>query len=169
MYSALFVHHTKKASFCSWSLFGFALGCSPGTLCNVNVRTSGSKSGWMTVRERGCSVYRKEEEQKPSLDSHFLHVVMKPNAVLSCTDCGNKYLKNYPHKHVNSVIISEYPRAEVIPAVVSQMAGSDATVMCSVSGAPTPELSWSLNSSDHPPLSTSLAVTSCFKYKASSE
>ncbi|XP_051750852.1 neurotrophic tyrosine kinase, receptor, type 2b [Ctenopharyngodon idella] len=53
----------------------------------------------------------------------------------------------------------EYPRVEVIPAVVSQMAGSDATVICSVSGAPTPELFWSLNSSDHPPLSTSHEIS----------
>ncbi|TRY54314.1 hypothetical protein DNTS_021292 [Danionella cerebrum] len=53
----------------------------------------------------------------------------------------------------------EYPRVEVIPSIVSQMAGSDATVMCSASGAPTPELSWSLNSSEHPPLSTSHEIS----------
>ncbi|XP_036436155.1 neurotrophic tyrosine kinase, receptor, type 2b [Colossoma macropomum] len=48
----------------------------------------------------------------------------------------------------------EYPRVEVIPNVVTQMAGSDAIVACSASGAPAPVVSWNVNSTDHPPLTT---------------
>lgn len=62
------------------------------------------------------------------------------------------------HEHLSNSL-SEFPHVEVIPAVVNQMAGSDATVMCSGYGAPPPELSWSLNSSDHPSLTTSHEVT----------
>ncbi|XP_076868192.1 neurotrophic tyrosine kinase, receptor, type 2b isoform X2 [Brachyhypopomus gauderio] len=46
----------------------------------------------------------------------------------------------------------EYPRVQVIPHVVTQMAGSDAIVSCNASGAPAPVLFWNL---DHPPLATS--------------
>lgn len=53
----------------------------------------------------------------------------------------------------------EHPHVEVNPLVVNQMAGSDATVICNVSGAPPPDLSWSLNSSEHPPLITSYKVS----------
>ncbi|KAA0716506.1 BDNF/NT-3 growth factors receptor [Triplophysa tibetana] len=52
----------------------------------------------------------------------------------------------------------EHPLVEVNPMVVTQMAGSEATVICNVSGAPDPELSWSLNSSEHPPLITDYEV-----------
>lgn len=159
MYTVLF------ASFCFWSLFGFALGCSLGTHCNVHVRTSGSKSGWMTVKETFCSVYRKEEEQKPSLGSLCLHVVLKINYInYWSTICYNFNVLG----NIKIVwFFSEYPRVEVFPTDVSQMAGSDATVLCNASGSPTPELSWTLNSSEHPPLSTSHEVTLCLlvKYK----
>ncbi|XP_057205108.1 BDNF/NT-3 growth factors receptor-like [Triplophysa rosa] len=53
----------------------------------------------------------------------------------------------------------EHPHVEVNPVVVTQMAGSDAIVICNVSGAPPPELSWSLNSSEHPPLITNYEVS----------
>ncbi|KAK1787325.1 hypothetical protein P4O66_002826 [Electrophorus voltai] len=49
----------------------------------------------------------------------------------------------------------EYPRVQVIPHVVTKMAGSDAIVSCTASGAPAPVLFWNLNSIDHPPLTTS--------------
>ncbi|XP_066516418.1 neurotrophic tyrosine kinase, receptor, type 2b isoform X2 [Hoplias malabaricus] len=54
----------------------------------------------------------------------------------------------------------EYPRVEVIPSVVTQMAGTDATVICSTSGTPAPNLSWNLNSTDHPPLTTGFETKS---------
>ncbi|KAI7813569.1 hypothetical protein IRJ41_021149 [Triplophysa rosa] len=59
----------------------------------------------------------------------------------------------------------EHPHVEVNPVVVTQMAGSDAIVICNVSGAPPPELSWSLNSSEHPPLITNYEVTLCLPIK----
>ncbi|KAI4902515.1 hypothetical protein NFI96_013141 [Prochilodus magdalenae] len=48
----------------------------------------------------------------------------------------------------------EYPRVEVNPSVVTQMAGSDAIVECRASGAPAPVVSWNVNSTEHPPLTT---------------
>lgn len=52
----------------------------------------------------------------------------------------------------------EFPQVAVAPPVVSQMAGSDAVVACSASGSPAPVLFWNLNSTEHPPLSTSHEV-----------
>ncbi|XP_062844612.1 neurotrophic tyrosine kinase, receptor, type 2b [Trichomycterus rosablanca] len=48
----------------------------------------------------------------------------------------------------------EYPRVEVDPPIIKQMAGSDAMVACSAYGSPAPVLFWNLNSNDHPPLTT---------------
>ncbi|KAG9281842.1 neurotrophic tyrosine kinase, receptor, type 2b [Astyanax mexicanus] len=52
----------------------------------------------------------------------------------------------------------EYPRVEVIPSVVTQRAGSDTTVACSVSGAPAPEPFWVLNTSYYPSLTTTYRI-----------
>ncbi|KAK2816201.1 hypothetical protein Q7C36_022472 [Tachysurus vachellii] len=42
----------------------------------------------------------------------------------------------------------EFPQIEVVPPVVNQMAGSDATVTCSASGSPAPVLYWNLNTTE---------------------
>ncbi|XP_030624650.1 neurotrophic tyrosine kinase, receptor, type 2b isoform X2 [Chanos chanos] len=54
----------------------------------------------------------------------------------------------------------EPPTVEVKPAVVTQMAGSDADVLCFASGAPPPMLFWNFNTIDHPPLATNYELNS---------
>ncbi|KAF4072919.1 hypothetical protein AMELA_G00252880 [Ameiurus melas] len=52
----------------------------------------------------------------------------------------------------------EFPQVEVVPPVVSQMAGSDAMVICSASGSPAPMLFWNLNTTEQPLLTTNHEV-----------
>lgn len=61
-------------------------------------------------------------------------------------------------KYISISHFLEFPQVEVVPPVVSQMAGSDVIVACSASGSPAPVLFWNLNTTDHPPLSTTHEV-----------
>lgn len=71
-----------------------------------------------------------------------------------------------PKGHQKYIYIShflEFPQVEVVPPVVSQMAGSDAIVMCSASGSPAPMLFWNLNTTEQPLLSTNHEVNTHFQ------
>lgn len=44
-----------------------------------------------------------------------------------------------------SFYLAEPPTANVTPSILTQMNGTDATVVCTVSGNPIPELRWNTN------------------------
>lgn len=90
----------------------------------------------------------------------FRDLILTPTAPLTVRYYFGQAEENPtgPQKHISISHFLEFPQVEVVPPVVSQMAESDAIVVCSASGSPAPVLFWNLNTTEHPPLSTSHEV-----------